>query len=56
MGKTRSSMGDHDDQISLFFFGGLNYSLSRRSNFYKDAEMFLLIFYLCVLCAFAVNE
>jgi len=30
MGKTCSSMGRHDDQIGTFFFGGLDYFLSRR--------------------------
>ncbi len=56
MGKTCSSVGSHDDQIGIFFFGGLNYSLSSRPNFYKEAEMFFLILYLRVLCAFAVNK
>jgi hypothetical protein len=39
MGKTSSSVGRHDDQIGSFFFGGLNYSLSRRSDFYKGLRL-----------------
>jgi len=38
-------VGGHDDQIGLFFFGGLDYFLSRRADFYKDTEMIFLILF-----------
>jgi len=35
MGKTCSSMGSHDNQIGIFFFGGLDYFLNCRSDLYR---------------------
>jgi hypothetical protein len=39
MGKPCSSVGGHDDQIGIFFFGGLDYFLSRRSDLYKGLRL-----------------